>query len=76
MFLDLFHQIPLTYDKLINTICYHKQFYNALSDKIDFEIRIILKYDYDTNQLICCKYNVQKTAIELYTQNQLKNMIL
>ena len=63
-------------NKFIKKFCYEKQFFNMLNDKIDFEIRIILKYDYDTNQLICCKYNVQKTAIELYTQNQLKNMIL
>lgn len=70
------HKNNIINDKLINTICYHKQFYNALSDKIDFEISILLKYDCETNKLIHCEYNIQKTDIELCSQNQLKNMIL
>lgn len=70
------HKNNIINDKLINTICYHKQFYNALSDKIDFEISILLKYECETNKLIFCEYNIQKTDIELYSQNQLKNMIL
>ena len=70
------HNNNIINDKLINTICYHKQFFNMLNDKIDFEISILLKYEYETNKLICCEYNIQKTAIELYSYNQLKNMIL
>ena len=71
-----FHKHINDNDKLINMICYHKQFYNTLSDKIDFEISILLKYDCETNKLIHCEYNIQKTAIELYSDKQLKNMIL
>lgn len=63
-------------NKFTKKFCYAKQFYNMLNDKIDFEIKIILKYDYDTNKLICCQYNTQKTSIELYTNQQLQNMII
>lgn len=70
------HHNHIINDKLINTICYHKQFYNALSDKIDFEVSILLKYEYETNKLVHCEYNIQKTDIELYSDKQLKNMIL
>lgn len=70
------HKNNIINDKLINTICYHKQFYNALSDKIDFAISILLKYDCEANKLIFCGYNIQKTDIELYSDKQLKNMIL
>lgn len=70
------HNNHIINNKLINTICYHKQFYNALSDKIDFEISILLKYDCEANKLIHCEYNIQKTCIELYSDKQLKNMIL
>ena len=70
------HKNNIINDKLIITICYHKPFYNAFSDKIDFEISILLKYEYETNKLIDCQYNIQKTAIELYSDKQLKNMIL
>lgn len=70
------HKNNIINDKLINTICYNKQFYNALSDKIDFKISILLKYDCETNKLIHCEYNIQKTDIELYSDKQLKKMIL
>ena len=70
------HKNNIINDKLINTLCYRKQFYNALSDKIDFEVSILLKYECETNELICCEYTIQKTCIELYSDKQLKNMIL
>lgn len=70
------HKNNIINDKLINTLCYHKQFYNALSDKIDFVVSILLKYECETNKLICCEYTIQKTCIELYSDKQLKNMIL
>ena len=70
------HKNNIINDKLINTLCYHKQFYNALSDKINLEVSILLKYECETNKLICCEYNVQKNCIELYSDKQLKNMIL